>query len=455
MVVRRQALSELLSLLLAMSVCLIASAYAQLDCYVDLDGDGDVDSPGESATCDDLGLCPIDRTACALEQETREYTWEEEVVVGPPYICPRPGESANACTETGGHCLYEGVSGCPSWDPFCSCPAYDPFCIPEGEFEVLLELCVLDPDPATEIVEHTDEEIFYVDACPLGDAHACIDDGTGAKYCSAQACYDPTPGAGTVEEVERDREYVQADGATDSSGACLDEIRIFQGHPMDCRPVGAGTLFENCCNDGATDATLTDTSGAEGLVVGAAAVSTIFGGVSAAYGAYAAGATSSSAASVGTSFLSGAFDPTTLAVAVAFTVMVEMLDLGCREEDVETAMLRSSGFCHYIGDYCATNTPFGCLQKKRTHCCFNSLLGRIIHEQGRSQLASFASLDNGGWGTVENPHCDGFTPEEFQSLDFGSMDLSEYYDHLETAVAAEMQVDYDTALEDYTEENSI
>jgi conjugal transfer mating pair stabilization protein TraN len=60
--------------------------------------------------------------------------------------------------------------------------------------------------------------------------------------------------------------------------------------------------------------------------------------------------------------------------------------------------------------------------EKQTSCCFQSQLARIMHEQGRPQLQSFSS----GWGTAQNPICRGFTPEEFQALNFSIMDLSEW-----------------------------
>ena len=52
-----------------------------------------------------------------------------------------------------------------------------------------------------------------------------------------------------------------------------------------------------------------------------------------------------------------------------------------------------------------------------TSCNFNSKLARIINEQGRPQL-------NKGWGSASNPECKGFTPEEFQKLDFSKIDFA-------------------------------
>lgn len=42
------------------------------------------------------------------------------------------------------------------------------------------------------------------------------------------------------------------------------------------------------------------------------------------------------------------------------------------------------------------------------------MLAKIMHEQGRPQLGI-------GWS-----NCDGFTPEQFQAIDFSKIDLSAY-----------------------------
>jgi len=38
-----------------------------------------------------------------------------------------------------------------------------------------------------------------------------------------------------------------------------------------------------------------------------------------------------------------------------------------------------------------------------------------------------ASRGRNAWGTAKHPYCRGFTPEEFQSIDFSKVDLTEYY----------------------------
>jgi hypothetical protein len=83
------------------------------------------------------------------------------------------------------------------------------------------------------------------------------------------------------------------------------------------------------------------------------------------------------------------------------------------------------GQCHYVGEYCAAKWGICpacvCVQKKKTYCCFGSPLGRIIAEQGRDQL-SF------NFGTAKSPNCRGFTPDEFQKLDFSKINFSEWLD---------------------------
>ena len=120
----------------------------------------------------------------------------------------------------------------------------------------------------------------------------------------------------------------------------------------------------------------------------------------------------------------------------------------CDSQDIITSTMDKSGRCHYVGDRCLKKWFGSCVQKAKVFCCFNSKLARIIHEQGRSQLSTFGL--SGGWGSAKNPNCRGFTPEEFQALDFGKIDLSEYYadiqrnirQNIESVVNQQMQETY-------------
>lgn len=110
---------------------------------------------------------------------------------------------------------------------------------------------------------------------------------------------------------------------------------------------------------------------------------------------------------------------------VIIVVMRLLMGTGCDVNDIMTSNDVASKRCHYIGTYCEKKILGMCVQKAKGHCCFNSILARIIHEQGRPQLISFQPA--GAWGPAKGPNCRGFTPEEFQSLDFSKIDLTEYY----------------------------
>jgi conjugal transfer mating pair stabilization protein TraN len=107
----------------------------------------------------------------------------------------------------------------------------------------------------------------------------------------------------------------------------------------------------------------------------------------------------------------------------------------CGEPDTECVAKASTGSCHFIGDYCKQEWwRIGCVQRANVFCCFNSMLARIIHEQGRPQLQSF-----NGWGSVGAPDCRGFTEEEFSHIDFSKIDFSEYINATKTKMDNKMQ----------------
>jgi conjugal transfer mating pair stabilization protein TraN len=80
----------------------------------------------------------------------------------------------------------------------------------------------------------------------------------------------------------------------------------------------------------------------------------------------------------------------------------------------------------YLGDYCSLKLPLvgTCLAKTYVFCKFQGLLATIIQAQGRAQLAG--GQNPMSWGSVQSPNCSGFTPTQFQELNFSNMNLSEY-----------------------------
>ncbi len=125
-------------------------------------------------------------------------------------------------------------------------------------------------------------------------------------------------------------------------------------------------------------------------------------------------------------FVAGLLNPTTIVIGVImFAVQDLLFGSGCDQEDLQTNLLRDSNYCFDIGSYCETKWPMiGCVQKAESYCCFNSLLATLIQIQGRPQLQDFVNEPGGLWGSALSPNCRGFTPAEFQALDFSKIDLT-------------------------------
>ncbi|MFD1620480.1 conjugal transfer protein TraN [Thalassotalea marina] len=105
-------------------------------------------------------------------------------------------------------------------------------------------------------------------------------------------------------------------------------------------------------------------------------------------------------------------------ITEALTKIGNYLLTPCADDSLTSSMI-ATGRCVTVGTRCVEKLLGTCLQEKQVECCFASKLARIINEQGRPQLGI-------GWGTPKNPDCRGLTPEEFQSIDFSQVDLSEY-----------------------------
>ena len=118
-----------------------------------------------------------------------------------------------------------------------------------------------------------------------------------------------------------------------------------------------------------------------------------------------------------------AFDPWSLVIAIV--IYIVMAALSCDEQEGKLAMKEGARLCHSVGTYCSScirilGRCVSCTTHTTNKCCFNSVLSRVVNEQGRQQIGKW-------WGTAEAPDCSGFTIAQLQSLDFARMDLSEFY----------------------------
>jgi conjugal transfer mating pair stabilization protein TraN len=118
-----------------------------------------------------------------------------------------------------------------------------------------------------------------------------------------------------------------------------------------------------------------------------------------------------------------AFDPWSLVIAVIIYIILSMMS--CNESEGKLAMKEGAKLCHTIGTWCSScfrvlGVCVSCIEHTTSKCCFNSMLARIVNEQGRAQIGK-------GWGGAQNADCSGFTVAQLQNLNFAAMDLSEFY----------------------------
>ncbi|HMO48071.1 MAG TPA: type-F conjugative transfer system mating-pair stabilization protein TraN [Rubrivivax sp.] len=258
-------------------------------------------------------------------------------------------------------------------------------------------------------------------------------------FCFQGSCFDisrPNDGdfARSMSLLEAARE----------AGVYLDtdRMRVFRGEDNRCRD----RLLKNCCYSDGAGAGMTNQSlfgtgsrlvydilmnsqNSEFLYQGMSAL-LLGGGFNGSFTTYgvtvAVNGTALPAGSValyaGDSLVL-AFDPWSLAISVVIYIVMSMMS--CNEDEGKLAMKEGAKLCHTIGTWCSSCIRIlghcvSCIEHTTSKCCFNSLLARLVQEQGRAQIGK-------GWGSAEDPDCSGFTVAQLQSLDFARMDLSDFY----------------------------
>ncbi len=260
--------------------------------------------------------------------------------------------------------------------------------------------------------------------CPLGDEYACvnldINNNTDNFACSDVYCGDYLA---NMVDIELDEGRAVNDGEFSDEGQCLDGIEIFTGKAHDCRLAGMKSLYKNCCHDADGEIRHDSMGSVNEMVAYTKTAQGTYQAVMAAYAAYEAGAAAAEAAQAGYSAFIGAFDPYSLAIMAIIAIITNLIEKSCPPEGAETAILDASGMCIFLGVTCEKRLFGNCVQEREVMCCYDSLMSKLINEQGKPQLGL-------GFGTVDEPNCEGFTQIQFQSLDFSKIDLSTYYDEI-------------------------
>jgi conjugal transfer mating pair stabilization protein TraN len=256
------------------------------------------------------------------------------------------------------------------------------------------------------------------------DHNECLsenEDGSCNVFDKVYACKTPATGTGTpagaicggdlycingeCTQVEREAstEFKDAMVAVQAMGNVRDHfdpdtMTLFNGEKAGCHKPVFGLV--NCCA-GKTSGLLTTAAGAAALVSGPAAIA---------------------------------------ALATPFLTMFL-----CSPEEMTLDVKDRMGLCHYVGTYCSDKVLGVCTSKRKSYCCFESKLSRILQEQGRAQI-------NKPWGKPKDADCKGFLIEEFQKLDLSKMDFTEVYSEFIDAAKVPDEVQTSIEIQDKIDE---
>lgn len=225
-------------------------------------------------------------------------------------------------------------------------------------------------------------------------------DCSGQQYCVDGKCFD----AGSEQDPDFKR-AVTAMEAGREAGVYIDEndLRLFTGQDNRC----SKSAMKNCCKKVSRINTTNFTN------------RDVAGGKNSKYNLDVLGSNKSP-------IFNELFNPKKYVDDLVKDVMQGMLS--CEKDEARIAIKKDQRLCVYIGDYCSRRVRIGltkiCVERKESYCCFNSRLGRIINEAAHEQIRDLS------WGPADSPNCRGLTVDQFTSLDFTKIDLTEFYDEI-------------------------
>ena len=245
-------------------------------------------------------------------------------------------------------------------------------------------------------------------SCPLngtpqgsapGQNYTCVEpSGSSQYYCSPYFCYNDT--TNTPISTKETMPPAQTNNGTITSSGCQGSIYIFPGQALQCTRFYV--LGENCCSRskyllGGRNCSSNSQILAEAIIY-------------------------DNQYSPPVPVYSGSGDPDTAPIT---SCSQSAIANGCGQQ----------GEAIYIGNYCSLKLPLvgTCLAQTYVFCKFQGLLATLIQAQGRAQLAG--GPDAVSWGSVSSPNCTGFTPTQFQELNFANMNLTQYIDVVKNQVS--------------------
>ena len=215
-------------------------------------------------------------------------------------------------------------------------------------------------------------------SCPLGGSTQCIEpSGSSTYYCSPYSCSNTATTSPSVTNPSP--APAQTNNGTVTNTGCVGQVYIFSGQAYFCKPAGLQTGGTNCCQS-----------------------------------------------------------------------TKDWFGLGsCDASEQKLAQLRSDYECNEVGTYCSESFLGICLQTMQSWCCFGGELAELVQVQVKGGNWSSAGFPSGGgpgevqpwvagtgFGSADSPNCGGFTPTQFQNIDFSQVNLKPFYANITTSAAA-------------------
>lgn len=358
--------------------------------------------------------------------------------------CPVLAAGGRCTTVAGERCVDgPGVKKVNGRDVKRPCWAYETTfnCQGAGATDECAPLAAAGCTPQGSTCKQTDPQtntcLAYQDTYSCPQAPSLVTTASNcptSKFCLGANCFDTS----SVADPDFARSMSMLEGAREA-GVYLDTrtMTVFNGEGNRC----GVRAWKNCCSQDASGKGMTNQSlfgvgstlvydvlmNAENRAFITQGLQALLmdGGFSGSFTSYGVTvAVNGTALPAGSTVLASgqnvvvAFDPWSLAIAVV--IYVALSDMSCDKDEVKLTMKRGAALCHEVGSYCSNKVLGTCLTTTHAHCCFNSVLARIVNEQGRSQVSK-------GWGEAKAPDCSGFSIAQLQSLDFAQMDFSEFY----------------------------
>ncbi|MAF04707.1 conjugal transfer protein TraN [Herbaspirillum sp.] len=107
-----------------------------------------------------------------------------------------------------------------------------------------------------------------------------------------------------------------------------------------------------------------------------------------------------------------AFNPYVLVASLVFQYVMSLMN--CTQEEQMLGMHKQANLSVYVGEQCINSILGSCLEYQDDYCSFNSVLAKIINQQGKAQLG------------LDFSSCSGLSIDQVTKLDFSKVDFSEF-----------------------------